>query len=182
MESMLIRQAPVKAYEFDETGKVTMELLLNPGQTIPLNVTTTPKPVTIKFGKIDPSTKEWKIDLQAYQSNKMKELGQKCNESIMGRFSVELNGVVHDFSCDLEAQSNFEKADRAFEKGRTTLEVWTAYVNGEVVRVDLDSVNFEIVYLAHLNHIKNNVAKLRDTLMPQVYAATTPEEVEAISW
>lgn len=182
MDSMLIKQAPIKGYEFDENGNIIMELLLNPGQNVPANVSITPKPTNIKFGKIDVITKEWKIDINAYRANKMRELGEACNKTILGRFSAELNGKVYEFSCDLEAQSNFEKADRAFEKGRTTLESWTAYENEKVVRVDLDQTSFEIVYLAHLNHIKNNVSKLRDNLMVKVNTAETPEEIEAINW
>jgi hypothetical protein len=122
------------------------------------------------------------LELKKAKISKKKELDQACHDTIMGRFPVDLNGTVYEFSCDLEAQSNFMKADRAFEKGRMTTTGWTAYLNGEVVRIQLDEALFDIVYTAHLNHILGNISKYRDTLEPIVDEALRVEDVMSVKW
>lgn len=121
--------------------------------------------------------------LQTAKDKKLSELSTACNNSIMGRFTSVMDGVTYSFSNDMEAQGNFEKADRAFEKNRITEMAWTAYdTNGEVVRLLLTPLTFEPLYMDHLNHIQSNIAKFRDFLMPQVDAAATLEELEVIKW
>lgn len=114
---------------------------------------------------------------------KLDELDDKCNQAIYGRFTYTYDdGNVYSFSCDNEAQNNFEKVDRAFEKGRMTDIDWTAYDStGKVVRLNFTVNNFEGLYVAHLNHIQDNIKKLRDTLMPQVMQATE-DELQNIQW
>lgn len=120
---------------------------------------------------------------QKAKETKLAELRQKCNETILGRFPADVDGVTYWFSCDTEAQANFDKVDRAFDKGRMTQIGWTAYTaDGEVVRLTLDAINFEPVYLGHLYHIQANIAKLRDMLQPRLESVTTAEEVMKISW
>lgn len=127
--------------------------------------------------------KDLEHELEAFKKNKMKKLSRACNEWILGRFPCEVNGETYYFSNDNEAQANFEKCDRAFEKGRITEMNWTAYAADErVVRLSLNADSFELLYIAHLNHVQTGIAKLRDELMIQVDAATTPEEVLAIEW
>lgn len=121
--------------------------------------------------------------LLIHKENKLRELNQKCEESILGRFTVVINGVQYQFSNDNEAQKNFDKADRAFTKGMIIEIPWTVYnSNGQVVRVLLNQETFDMVYADHLSHIQNNISKFRDILQPQVEMATTISEVEAIIW
>lgn len=122
--------------------------------------------------------------LDAAKSDKKGFLNQQCNETITGKFAYTYDdGVSYYFSCDMEAQSNFEKVDRAFDKGRMTEITWTAYDSlGNAVRLSFNQTNFENLYLAHLNHIQENISKFRDDLMPQVMNATTVEELQSIQW
>lgn len=121
--------------------------------------------------------------LEKAQRAKMSELANLCNRTILSRFSSKVNGEDYFFSNDMEAQSNFEKCDRAFEKQRFTEVAWTAYdLNGDVVRLILTVETFEPVYISHLTHIQSNISKFRDHLMPLVEQATTVEEVENIIW
>lgn len=125
----------------------------------------------------------WKKAINDVKEKKILELNSACNSTILGRFTQEVNGQVYAFSNDAEAQANFEKADRAFEKGRLTEIIWTAYdTDGNVARIILTSENFESVYMAHLIHIQSNISKYRDVLMPQVEQATTVNEVNSIVW
>lgn len=121
--------------------------------------------------------------LELIKDDKLTELKIECNIAILGRFIAEVDGVAYQFSCDTEAQMNFEKVDRAFDKGRMTEIPWTAYnMDGEVVRVILNVNNFEPVYLGHLFHIQSNIAKLRDELQPRLDSAVTEGEIEGVVW
>lgn len=117
------------------------------------------------------------------RANKRDELNYMCSETILGRFSSVVDGVTYYFSNDQEAQANFDKADRAFDKGLMTEISWTAYDgDGNVVRLVFNQATFEPLYMSHLTHIQDNISKFRDFLMPLVNSATTMEELEAISW
>jgi hypothetical protein len=60
---------------------------------------------------------------------------------------------------------------------------WTAYDSqNNVVRLNLDKTTFDIVYIARLKHIQDNISKFRDTLQPKVENASTNEEIDAIQW
>jgi hypothetical protein len=121
--------------------------------------------------------------LRLARVSKMRKLKVACDEAILGRFTCTVDGVEYQFSCDEKAQSNFEKVDRAFEKGRVTVYPWTAYdADGNVVRLVLDVNTFEDVYVAHLNHIGNCVSKLRDDLEKKVNAAQGLDELIAVKW
>jgi YHS domain-containing protein len=123
------------------------------------------------------------IILRDAKSTKLASLNQICSDTILGRFLSTVDGVEYYFSCDKNAQDNFDKADRAFEKGRITEIRWTAYdLNDTVVRLLLNQTKFEIVYLAHLHHINDNISRFRDDLMPKVEASTTVDQVNRIQW
>lgn len=117
------------------------------------------------------------------KTEKLLEFSANCTKVIMGRFKVTLDTVDYWFSNDMEAQMTFEKMDRAFEKGRVTELLWTAYLNdGSVTRIPVNAENFELIYVAHLMHIQNNISRFRDLLMPMVIGAETLEEVNALHW
>lgn len=121
--------------------------------------------------------------LELVQQSKIVELGRQCEEAILGRFTAEIGGVTYAFSNDREAQSNFDKADSSFSRGRITEIPWTAYdQDGNVCRILLSADDFEILYTAHLDHIQSNIAKFRDFLQPLVMGTERVEEVEAITW
>lgn len=121
--------------------------------------------------------------LPASQKAKMTELNNACNNAILGNFTSTVGGVSYQFSYDTEAQANFSKAGRAFDKGFITSTSWTAYdANGNVVRVTLNATDFDTVFKDSLTHVNSNVSRFRDTLQPQVTAATTVAAVNAIVW
>ncbi|OIS74608.1 hypothetical protein [Bacillus licheniformis] len=127
--------------------------------------------------------KDESFELNRAKSEKIEELSRECKAAILGRFVATVDGVEYLFSCDIEAQANFEKAEKSFAKGLITEIPWTAYdSNGKVVRVLLNQEKFEPVYIKHLEHIQNNISKFRDFLQPMVEDAQTPEEVFIIRW
>jgi YHS domain-containing protein len=125
----------------------------------------------------------WKDKLIEVRKDKEAELDKKCKDTILGRFSCDIDGVTYYFSNDTEAQANFEKCDRNLEKGRISTITWTAYdTSDNVVRLTFDVVTFEPLYIAQSTHIQANIIKYRDDLMPRVAAAQTIEEIQAITW
>lgn len=117
------------------------------------------------------------------KENKIKELSFECQKTIVGRFIADVNGVPYQFSNDVEAQINFDKLLGAFDRGMVTEIPWTAYdMEGNVVRVVLNQTAFQVVYMAHLNHIQSNIAKFRDVLQPQVEQSTDITQLKNISW
>ena len=121
--------------------------------------------------------------LEEKRKQKVEELDQKCTTTILSRFSCVIAGKTYYFSNDNEAQKNFDKAARAFDKGLTNSLPWTAYDGGgQVTRVTISKLDFETLYLAHLMHIQDNIAKFRDTLLPKVMAAKTEADLNTIQW
>lgn len=136
------------------------------------------------YDKWDSIQNKWVLDLEKYKDNKIDELNNACNQSILGRFTSTVNGVQYQFSYDAEAQSNFSKAGRAFDKNLVTSVSWTAYEieTGNMIRLTLDVNAFDAVFADSLNHVNSNVSNFRDVLQPQVNAATSKDEVDAIVW
>lgn len=127
--------------------------------------------------------KDSDIELSSMKDKKSKALNKACSETILGKFPHYVNGAIYYFSNDMEAQANFEKADRAFEKGRFTEVGWTCYDEYEnVCRLVFTAETFESLYINHLLHIQKNIARFRDILMPDLNNAQTIEEVESIIW
>lgn len=120
-------------------------------------------------------------DIDSVYINKLKELGLACEKTILGYFQSTVNGMVYNFSCDDNAQKNFDKAENAFSKNYLTTMDWTVYdENWKVVRLTLDATAFEPVYKAHLNHIQGNISKFRDILQPKVDAAYLNGDIDGI--
>jgi YHS domain-containing protein len=129
----------------------------------------------------DADLESWNLD--ALKNELLVQLNQECSSAILGKFPSVVDGVTYYFSNDNEAQKNFDKMARAFDKGYVTEKNWTVYdQDGNVLRVSLNTEKFEAVYKDHLTHISSNVSKFRDTLMPQVLAATDEEEIQSIVW
>lgn len=122
------------------------------------------------------------VDIEALREAKVNQLDKNCTDAINGRFTSIVNGVQYEFSYDSEAQSNFTKAGRAFDKALITSIPWTAYQNGEVVRITLDEAAFDQVFADSLMHLNTKINQFRDTLEPKVKAATTKEQIDAIAW
>jgi hypothetical protein len=123
------------------------------------------------------------LELIKVKSKKKTELQNECDKTILGRFYAELDGVTYQFSCDNEAQKNFDKALKVFEKGWKTELLWTVYdMDGNVLRLMVRADQYAPLYMAHLDHIQYNISKFRDTLQPLVEKAETVEEVENVTY
>lgn len=137
---------------------------------------TNPKVLKYMNGTI---LKDEEIQLMRAKDRKDRELNAACNQAILDKFPSVIDGVTYYFSSDMEAQKNFDKAGRAFDKGWITLVPWTAYDgDGSVVRLNLDVVNFDSVYRDQANHVQSKVSHYRDVLMPQVDAVTITTTLE----
>lgn len=119
--------------------------------------------------------------LDAVKFRKIDELDEICKQTILGRFKATINEIEYEFSYDVEAQSRFNGIGLLFFANKISEIEWTAYENGQRVRIMLNQSNFDIVSLAALHHQNVNVTKYNQ-LLQQVYDATTKEQVEVIIW
>lgn len=123
------------------------------------------------------------LELIKVKDRKKDELDNECQKAILGRFYSELDGVTYQFSCDSEAQKNFDKALKVFEKGWRTELAWTVYdMDDNVLRVMVRADQYDPLYMAHLDHIQYNISKFRDVLQPLVEAAENIEDVKNITY
>ena len=119
--------------------------------------------------------------LNELKQEKIKELDNNCTQAILGRFSATIDGIEYEFSYDEEAQSRFNGIGLLFFANKIQDIEWTAYQNGERVRITLNQTNFDSISLQALQHQNTNIIKY-NTLLQQVNEATTKEQVEAIVW
>lgn len=119
--------------------------------------------------------------LNELKQEKIKELDTNCTQTILGRFLATINNTEYEFSYDAEAQSRFNGIGLLFFTNKIQDIEWTAYENGERVRITLNQTNFDIISLQALQHQNTNIIKY-NTLLQQVNEATTKEQVEAIVW
>jgi hypothetical protein len=133
-----------------------------------------------KYKELDLTT----ATLEEVKQAKITQLDEACGYTIVSGFDHDINGVSYHFSCSLAAQANFTGAKVRFMAGETTAEEWTAVDNttGEEVRLMLDELTFKPIADKVYQLIDTSVKKLRNTLQPQVKAATTNAEVDAIVW
>lgn len=121
------------------------------------------------------------IDIEEIRQQKTEELDKLCKDTILGRFKCTLNNIEYEFSYDMEAQSRFNGVAVLFFAGKITEMEWTAYKNGERVRIVLSQSDFDILSLAAMNHQATNIAKYNQ-LLTSVTEAQSPKEVEAVVW
>jgi hypothetical protein len=110
------------------------------------------------------------------------QLNGACSATILAGFDHTIDGTVYHFSFDTEAQLNFQGTERIIEQGLIETIGWTVTKDGQHERITIDKALMDELKIAILLHKDANIAKYRDVLMPRVNAATTIEEVEAISW
>jgi len=121
-------------------------------------------------------------DLAYHQDAKKQELNKACKEAIIDRFEVKLNGVVHFLSNDAEAQGNYGKWERAFDKGIIEEITLTAYdAEGNRTRLTLSEEQFEEVFKAHVLHTLKQLDSYHD-LLPKVEKEKKVGKVVGIAW
>lgn len=120
--------------------------------------------------------------IQYVKEAKEKEFKANCDNAILSGFYHTIDGIEYHFSFDFEAQLNFQGSERLLSSGVVPSILWTVSVNGSYTRIPIDNTIMQELTLEILMHKTKNIGKFRDILMPKVYAATTLEELEAITW
>ncbi|MGV4321329.1 DUF4376 domain-containing protein [Bacillus mojavensis] len=122
--------------------------------------------------------------LESAKIEKDRELNAACAEAIMAGFDFEVDGIMYHFSFDMEAQLNFQGAERAFVNGLTDSIMWTVtnITTGEKERIVITQELMTSLSLEILSHKNRNISRYRDELGKQLEAAATIEEVKAIQW
>jgi hypothetical protein len=121
-------------------------------------------------------------DISIVKSAKLAQLREQCSLTIMNGFEYEINNNTYRFSCDNEAQANFQGADSLFKDNLITMIDWTVQQDGVYRRITVDATTFILLKLEVFKCINSNVSRLRDSLQPQVEATTSNEEVDSINW
>lgn len=139
-----------------------------------------------------PTTKEFKVKikswkgnsdkLQEQKENKKRELSRACEESILGGFDFKINNIIHHFSYDREAQSNYQERWQLFQNNVIDTLKMTAHVNDDDVRLEVNKDLFNKIYLESVKAKENKIRKLRDDLFPLVDSARSIKDLETISW
>jgi hypothetical protein len=121
------------------------------------------------------------IDLDNAKQTKINELDQACKNSILANFTATLNGVDYEFSYDAESQSRFNGLGILFLNNLISEVPWTAYQNGERVRITLTKDDFNTISLAALKHQNDNVTKYSN-LYNQAMTAPSTSIISQITW
>lgn len=116
------------------------------------------------------------------KESKIHGLNSDCRNSILNGFDCELNGINYHFSYDQEAQINFQDTIRLFDNNMIEMVNWNATLHEGKVRLTLDKIMFEKVYLNSVKHKLDTISKYRDELIPMLNNASTNEEVDKITW
>lgn len=126
--------------------------------------------------------KDESIILKVIKEDKMDELTKQCQEDILGYFNAKIGEVEYRFSFDYEAQQNFNGTLSFFDRGLIPNVQWTAYKDGEAIRITLTEEEFMNVVMTAFAFKNSKISRLRNELQPLVEKAETIEEVESIKW
>lgn len=121
-------------------------------------------------------------NLDYYRKVKNEELNVACNNAISSGFDYEINGILYHFSFDIEAQLNYQGAERLLSEGTVNSIDFTVFHEDTYARIAIGKDEMKALALAILKHKSDNISKYRDVLLPQVQNATTKEEIQNIKW
>lgn len=126
------------------------------------------------------------VSVDELKKLKEAQLSYLCSQSISSFFDYKPldSEQTYKFSYDQEAQGNFTDTLLAVTSGAVTEVTWTAHVPDtmEAVRVTLTAQDFQQLVGVIMRHKNGNISKFRDELMPQLLAAETKEQVDAVVW
>jgi hypothetical protein len=122
------------------------------------------------------------VSLTELKQNKLIELNQSCNDSILSGFDYTINGVQYHFGFDMESQFNFQGAITLLDKGIVQEIEWTVTNNGSYERIIIDKSTMNGLMLKILQHKDSNIKRFRNQLMPLVEAAQSEEQLDSIVW
>lgn len=120
--------------------------------------------------------------LEEAKENKKRELSSSCQEDILSGFDFEIGENTYHFSYDREAQVNLQERWQLFQNNMVDVMDITARLNGEHVRLKVDSKMFDKIYLESVKAKEDKIKKLRDDLFPLVDRATDEKDLEGIVW
>ena len=120
--------------------------------------------------------------LEEAKENKKRELSSSCQEDIFSGFDFEIGENTYYFSYDREAQVNLQERWQLFQNNMVDVMDITARLNGEHVRLKVDSKMFDKIYLESVKAKEDKIKKLRDDLFPLVDRATDEKDLEGIVW
>lgn len=136
----------------------------------------------------DYATGEWKENreleevLASTRNQKLGEMSNMCQESILAGFYSRVNGVEYKFKYDREAQLNFQDAYNLFQNNLLLEVGWTVRIGEEKQRIKLNKATFTGVYTDAIKHKNENINHLYEAVTQRVEAAKTLEEIRAIEW
>ena len=120
--------------------------------------------------------------LEEAKENKKRELSSSCQEDILSGFDFEIGDNTYHFSYDREAQTNLQERWQLFQNNMVDVMDITAKLDGEHVRLKVDSKMFDKIYLESVKAKEDKIKKLRDDLFPLVDRATDEKDLEGIVW
>ncbi|EIT85899.1 hypothetical protein A374_08689 [Fictibacillus macauensis ZFHKF-1] len=134
---------------------------------------------------------DYEFYLQNEKEAKDREINDACNAEITAGFNHTINGVEYHFAFDMDAQFNFQAAERLLSKGLKKSIMWTVQIVssgtgalglGNYTRIPITLSIMDDLLVVIADHKEEKIAKYRDVLYPILQAATTVEEVRAITW
>lgn len=120
--------------------------------------------------------------LNELRQAKTDELDQACKNAILSNFTATLNGVDYEFTYDATSQSRFNGTGVLFLGNLITEVPWTAYQNGQRIRINLTKDDFNVISLAALKHQTDNVVKYNDLILNHVNVAQSADDLSKIVW
>jgi hypothetical protein len=182
-----------KVYKIDTNGFYVGDAILEDNEEIPSDCIEIPfpdglfLPAKLENGKWITTLSQDELNsilgytLDDLKQKKINELDEACKNAILGNFIVTLNETDYEFTYDMASQSRFNGVGILFINNLITEVPWTAYQNGERVRVTLTKDDFNTISLAALAHQNDNVTKYSN-LYVQVMNANTSDELNQIKW
>ena len=134
--------------------------------------------------KVIEKTEEEKVNIDDLKQEKINELSQKCNETIINGFYSDADGTKKLYDFELENQVNL--STKAYQiqiaklAGQPIVTV-SYYAKSETCH---DYTSDQFLKLAQDGEAwkTSNIVKYKDKLKPMVEACATVEAVNAITW
>jgi len=134
--------------------------------------------------KVVELTDEEKVNIDEIKQNKINELSQKCNETIVNGFYSDADGIRKLYDFELENQVNLSTKAYQLQIAKlagqpiTTVSYYAKgeschdYTADQFLKLAQDGESWKTI----------NIQKYKDSLKSKVMACTTADQVKAITW
>lgn len=123
------------------------------------------------------------VTLEKAVQEKDRELNEACKQAIIDGFIHNINGIDYRFSLDMEAQMNFQGAERLLSAGAIEEIYWTVRtMDGEYTRIPINKEVMIELSIKILTHKDGMISRYRDILMPYVKSLRNVKEIESVNW